>query len=1031
MNPRLPIVIAGWLLFANLAGSQTLNLPPRPSGAPTGSQFVSFVTPMTRAERENWIYAQVASGNVPDFLRALVPITASATIGGTSHTATYYVAPDYLAIGTDADYFLAPTTPLLAQRLCDLLGCTLPTRKIVGQIWTNAVVKLQPNPIPASGEMTTVPVFAQHNYMVHTQRSAFTNSFPLGALVGGDKKDVVISSKIYTNLSGPPKPVVIYGWHQISPPAKYGQPIQSLYNGHEETYADYSHGIRLVQNAMIVDASPATVSGVLTNPSLAALLSDEGPAEGATSDGVIRVPRYTIAPPSPVILGQPRSQTVLPGSSPVLRLLVAGDSPLGYRWQFNGTPIPGATNSSLLLSNTQPSHAGSYSVVVTNSSGSATSRLALLRVCTNVHPVLFADSLDADTSANWDLYWGAGNGVSDYTTNWAFDYSSTAYTFNDVTNIIPPAPNSPDDRTRALKFSVNNNDTTAATAAVNIYPRGRSFSNNFALKFDLWLNYPGGEAGAGASGSTEFAIFGLNHLGTQANWAPASASSSDGVWFGMDGEGGTSADYRAYAGSTSGTQMDLTAAGTSGLSASNNAASIYQNLLPAARFESAGAPGKNWVEVELRQTNNILVWLLDGTVIAQRTNTSSFTNGNIMLGYMDPYTSIASPAKDAFVLYANLRVEDLGAPALQPPAIAASPASQAVSAGASAAFSVAATGSSPLSYQWRLNGTNLAGATGSSLLLANVQPADGGAYDVLVSNPAGLAASAAATLTVGLPAVEFLGATVLTNGQVQLLFSGLPGQSYLIYASTNLINWTPVSVLAVSNGPLPFIDPEAPNYLARFYRARQATSQVLTDFESSSPGARVMFQPPTASGSTYSFLDAVPNFACVTNAFPAGHSSARALAAAWSFMTGAINPWLRLTTYAAPSLPNPTISINQVLQFDIYADKALYVGIGFRETGTTAAIGADGGTSGPIEWVGGITDNTVDPPKGYPVPAGQWTTLSFFLPREPVRSFYLGNGVLDTTTGKGVFEHLEFVPGSGTGACNVWLDNFRVTDLEP
>ncbi len=1023
--------MAGWLLFANLAGSQTLNLPARPSGAPTGSRFIELVAPMTRAERENWIYAQVASGNVPDFQRALMPIAASASIGGTSHTATYYVAPDYLAIGTDADYFLAPTTPLLAQRLCELLGCTLPTRKMVGQVWTNAVVKLQPNPIPASGEMTTVPVFAQHNYMVHTQRSAFTNSFPLGALVGGDKKDVVISSKIYTNLSGPPKPVVIYGWHQISPPAKYGQPIQSLYNGHEETYADYSHGIRLVQNAMTVDGNPATVSSVLTNPSLAALLSDEGPAEGAASGGVIRVPRYTTAPLSPVILGHPRNQTVLPGSSPVFRLLVAGDPPLGYRWQFNGTPIPGATNSSLLLSNTQPSHAGSYSVVVTNSSGSATSRLALLRVRTNVHPVLFADSLDADTSAHWDLYWGAGNGVSDYRTNWAFDYGATPCTFNGIVGLIPPAPNSLDDSARALKFTVNNNDTTAATAAVNIYPRGRSFSNDFALKFDLWINYPGGAGGINSTGSTEFAICGLNHLGTQVNWAAPSASSSDGVWFAVDGEGGVSTDYRAYLGNLAGTQIDLTAAGTSGLTASNNTAAIYQSLFPSARFETAGAPGKNWVEVELRQTNNILAWLLGGTVIAQRTNTSSFTNGNIMLGYMDPFNSIASPAKDSSVLYANLRVEDLSAPALQPPAIASPPANQTASAGTSATFGVAATGSSPLSYQWRRNGTNLAGATGSSVHLANVQPADAGTYDVLVSNPAGLAASAAATLTVGLPAVQFLGATVLTNGQVQLLFSGLPGQSYLIHASTNLVNWTPVSVLAVSNGPLPFIDPEAPNYLARFYRARQATSQVLTDFESYPAGAQVMFQPPTASGSTYSFLDAAPNFACVTNAFPAGYSSARALASAWSFKTGAVNPWLRLTTYAAPNLPNPTISTNQVLQFDIYADKALHVGIGFRETGTTAAIGADGGTSGPIEWVGGMTDNTVDPPKGHPVPAGQWTTLSFFLPCEPVRSFYLGNGVLDTTTGKGVFEHIEFVPGGGTGAYNVWLDNFRVTDLEP
>ena len=89
---------------------------------------------------------------------------------------------------------------------------------------------------------------------------------------------------------------------------------------------------------------------------------------------------------------------------------------------------------------------------------------------------------------------------------------------------------------------------TASTAAVNIYPKGQSFSGNFALKFDLWLNYPGGAGGINSTGSTEFAIFGLNHLGTQVNWVPATASSSDGVWFGMDGEGGTSEDYRAYLG---------------------------------------------------------------------------------------------------------------------------------------------------------------------------------------------------------------------------------------------------------------------------------------------------------------------------------------------------------------------------------------------------------------------------------------------------------------------------------------------------
>jgi hypothetical protein len=299
LNVRLTIALAGWLLFAAAqAGAQPLNLPPRPAGAPTGSEFINIITPMSLTERENWVYAQVVSGNVPDFQRTLVPITVGATINGTSHTATYYAAPDYLAIGTDADYFLEPTTPLLSQHLCNALGYTLPTRKMVNQIWTNAAVKMTPQPIPASGDMITVPVFAQENDMVRTQRNGFTNSFPLGALVSGDKKDVVISTMIYSNLhTGVPKPVVIYGWHYTS-----GTPIQPLYNGHEETYADYSHGIRLVQNAITVDGSPNTIANALTNPSLAALLSDEGPSQGTTSDGVIRVPRYTISALAPVII---------------------------------------------------------------------------------------------------------------------------------------------------------------------------------------------------------------------------------------------------------------------------------------------------------------------------------------------------------------------------------------------------------------------------------------------------------------------------------------------------------------------------------------------------------------------------------------------------------------------------------------------------------------------------------------------------------------------------------------------------------
>ena len=102
--------------------------------------------------------------------------------------------------------------------------------------------------------------------------------------------------------------------------------------------------------------------------------------------------------------------------------------------------------------------------------------------------------------------------------NWAYYYGGTPYTFNGQMYLIPPAPNSANGATKGVRFTVNNNDTNGVIAGVNIYPKSKTFSENFALKFDMWLNYPGNAAGAGSSGSTEYAILGINHFGTEVNW---------------------------------------------------------------------------------------------------------------------------------------------------------------------------------------------------------------------------------------------------------------------------------------------------------------------------------------------------------------------------------------------------------------------------------------------------------------------------------------------------------------------------------
>ncbi len=267
------LILSIWLLsYLVVLCAQSLPLPPRPDDAPRGRAFINLITNLSREERENQIFSQIMRGNVPDFLRQLVAVEATAFIGGKQDTVRYYVTPDYLAVGTDDDYFLTPMTPLLAQKLADSLGCSLPTKKMVDDIYCAATVKLRPQPIAPSAAMITVPVFAQHNDSVWSLRQPLLTQHPLGELVGGTKKDVIISNKIYNNLKpNVPKPVVIYGWHQLN-----GVPIQPVYNGHEETYADYSHGIRLVQNAITINGQPTTVAAVLKDATLNVLLSDEG-----------------------------------------------------------------------------------------------------------------------------------------------------------------------------------------------------------------------------------------------------------------------------------------------------------------------------------------------------------------------------------------------------------------------------------------------------------------------------------------------------------------------------------------------------------------------------------------------------------------------------------------------------------------------------------------------------------------------------------------------------------------------------------
>jgi hypothetical protein len=93
-------------------------------------------------------------------------------------------------------------------------------------------------------------------------------------------------------------------------------------------------------------------------------------------------------------------------------------------------------------------------------------------------------------------------------------------------------------------------------------------------------------------------------------------------------------------------------------------------------------------------------------------------------------------------------------PAAVAPSITSQPANQTLTAGQTATFMVSATGTAPLSYQWRKNGANITGATSSSYATPATATADSGStFSVVVANSAGNATSNSATLTVNAAAV--------------------------------------------------------------------------------------------------------------------------------------------------------------------------------------------------------------------------------------------------------------------------------------
>ena len=257
--------------------------------------------------------------------------------------------------------------------------------------------------------------------------------------------------------------------------------------------------------------------------------------------------------------------------------------------------------------------------------------------------VLYSETFDDGNAAS---HWTTSpSGNPNYAIDYAFDYASAG---------IPAAPGSTS--TTGLKMEVNT--AGAAIGSLMAFPTAENFSGNHTLSFDIWFNVSGTVA------TTEFGIFGLNHTSTTAQTptgvTPGVGPSANGIDYAMTGDTGAGRDIRMY---VAGVEVN----GTAGGYARNNLLIQEQQAAP---YNFAYQPyltstnpmaANQWLRVAVTAYSGTTLFQVNGQTWARRANTTG--TGNIMLGYMDIFTSVA-PAT-IFGLYDNVTVSVADAPATQ------------------------------------------------------------------------------------------------------------------------------------------------------------------------------------------------------------------------------------------------------------------------------------------------------------------------------------------------------------------------------
>lgn len=506
--------------------------------------------------------------------------------------------------------------------------------------------------------------------------------------------------------------------------------------------------------------------------------------------------------PAPPITSQPASVNVCPGASASFSVTATGTG-LTYQWRKGGVNISGATSNTYSIASVTAADAGSYDVVVTGTCGNTTSTVATLSLTASpaittqptAQSACVGGSVTFSVTATGDglIYqWRkAGVNISGAT---AATYTIASVVAGDAGNydVVVSGTCAPAVTSNTVALTLN------SASVINTQPTNQTGCIGSSISFSVsasgtGLTYQWRKAGVNISGATAatytIASVVAGDAGTYdvvignacgANVTSNSATLTIGTPTSITTQptnqavctgsslnlsvvaAGSNLTYQwrkggaAITGATAATYTVASATGAdagtydvviTGICGNATSTAVTVTINPATSITNQPSsqticPGANAsFTVTAAGTGLTYQWRKDGVAITGATATT-YTITGVNAASAGTYT-VAVTGTCGTVISSGA-VLTLGTT----PTITTQPQGQGGCSGNAVTFSVAASGTGPLTYQWRKGGVNISGATSASYTINNVSIADNGNYDVVVTGACGSVTSAVAALNV-------------------------------------------------------------------------------------------------------------------------------------------------------------------------------------------------------------------------------------------------------------------------------------------